>query len=398
MQFHFFTMSVVTNILSHVANKLNGQSLLEARPDLAKEADGWDPQDFLSKSGKVVAWICSLGHRYSAKIYSRANGSGCPVCAGKVVHKGFNDLETLHPDVASWAEGWDPGEFRPYSRQKKLWKCTQGHIFEQTIEKQLRFKTCPYCTHRRVLAGFSDLLTIHPEIAKLIKNRNPKEIMANSNQIVEFECDLRHTWKASVGDVVRGNRCPYCSGKRVLKGFNDLATKNPMLAQEAYGWDPSSLTGASGKVRKWKCKEGHIWNAAVNNRNRIKGSNCPSCSKSGYDPNKEGWLYFIEHPLWEMLQIGITNNPDLRLRDHKRLGWNLLEIRGPMNGHQAQRTESSILRMLRAKKADLANSLIAGKFDGYSEAWSKSTFEVNSIKKLMEITEIYERSIRDSSR
>ena len=33
---------------------------------------------------------------------------------------------------------------------------------------------------------------------------------------------------------------------------------------------------------------------------------------------------------------------------------------------------------------------IAGKFDGYSEAWSKSTFEVKSIKELMRLTVEFE--------
>ncbi|WP_426829791.1 hypothetical protein [Candidatus Planktophila dulcis] len=38
----------------------------------------------------------------------------------------------------------------------------------------------------------------------------------------------------------------------------------------------------------------------------------------------------------------------------------------------------------------LSNGNIAGKFDGYSEAWSKFTFEVKSIKELMRLTEEFE--------
>jgi hypothetical protein len=93
-----------------------------------------------------------------------------------------------------------------------------------------------------------------------------------------------------------------------------------------------------------------------------------------------------------MLQIGITNKPDDRLNDHKKLGWDLLEIRGPMDGHLTQQGETAILRMLKAKGADLSNSKIAGKFDGYSEAWSKSTFPVKSIKELMRLTEEFEEN------
>jgi hypothetical protein len=48
--------------------------------------------------------------------------------------------------------------------------------------------------------------------------------------------------------------------------------------------------------------------------------------------------------------------------------------------------------MLKAIGADLSNSKIAGKFDGYSEAWSKSTFEASSIKELMALTEEFEES------
>jgi hypothetical protein len=96
-----------------------------------------------------------------------------------------------------------------------------------------------------------------------------------------------------------------------------------------------------------------------------------------------------------MFQIGITNIPDDRLGDHKKLGWEVLEIRGPMDGHLTQRWETAILRMLKAKGADLSNKEIAGKFDGYSEAWSKSTFPVESIIELMRLTEEFEDEIRN---
>jgi len=46
--------------------------------------------------------------------------------------------------------------------------------------------------------------------------------------------------------------------------------------------------------------------------------------------------------------------------------------------------------MLKKRGADLSNSKIAGKFDGYSEAWSKATFHATSIKELMRLTEEYE--------
>jgi hypothetical protein len=77
---------------------------------------------------------------------------------------------------------------------------------------------------------------------------------------------------------------------------------------------------------------------------------------------------------------------------HTRNNWEITEVRGPMDGLVARQWETAILRMLKAKGADLSNKEIAGKFDGYSEAWSKSTFPVKSIKELMRLTEKFEEN------
>mgnify|MGYP000509763043 FL=1 len=112
----------------------------------------------------------------------------------------------------------------------------------------------------------------------------------------------------------------------------------------------------------------------------------------------DGYLYFLRHESWEMLQIGITNHPDDRSKKHMKLGWEVLEMRGPMDGHLAQQWETAILRMLKAKGADLSNSAIAGKFDGYSEAWSKSRFEAKSLKHLMNLTDAHEETLKNKKK
>ena len=188
--------------------------------------------------------------------------------------------------------------------------------------------------------------------------------------------------------MIQQTQCLVCSNREVLIGFNDLRTTHPDIANQASGWDPRTKTGESHSKVKWVCSNSHNWEAVINSRTRGRG--CPSCAETGFDPNSDGYLYFLSHPTWEMFQIGITNNPDKRLGQHKKLGWEVLQIRGPMDGHLTQNWETSILRMLKAKSADLSNSKIAGKFDGYSEAWSKSTFEAKSIKELMKLAEEFE--------
>jgi len=51
-------------------------------------------------SGKKVWWKCSRGHEWIADVNSRKKGNGCPVCAGKRVLIGYNDLASTHPQIA----------------------------------------------------------------------------------------------------------------------------------------------------------------------------------------------------------------------------------------------------------------------------------------------------------
>ena len=177
--------------------------------------------------------------------------------------------------------------------------------------------------------------------------------------------------------------CAVCAGKQVEAGLNDLLTTHPAIAAEAKGWDPQLVTAGSSNVKRlWVCQVGHEWRSPV--AERTAGHGCPSCAQSGFDPNKDGWLYFLAHPDWEMLQIGITNVPDDRLSTHKRLGWEVLELRGPMDGDLARQWETDILRMLQKKKAVVGSTEIAGKFTGYTESWMKSSFPASSLKELME--------------
>jgi hypothetical protein len=177
--------------------------------------------------------------------------------------------------------------------------------------------------------------------------------------------------------------CAVCAGQQVEVGLNDLQTTYPGISKEALNWDPTTVTAGSNQKKLWRCGEGHEWIAPV--AARTSGHGCPSCAQSGFDPNKDGWLYFLFHPDWEMLQIGITNVPDDRLGTHKRLGWEVLELRGPMNGELARQWETDILRTLRKKKALVGSTEIAGKFSGYTESWVKKSLPIGSLKELMQL-------------
>jgi len=359
--------------------------LASVYPELAHEAHGWDPRFVIAGTGKKLHWICPKGHVWSSTVANRLRGDFCGVCRGTVVLEGFNDLESQNPEIAAQALGWDPSKIYFNSSKKLSWKCSLDHVWITTVHHRVhRNQGCPYCTNTKLLPGFNDLLTKFPTIASEAVGWDPSKVAPGSNRRYLWQCIEGHQWKAvpMARTGLRKNGCPYCSNMKLLAGFNDLKTINPDLAEEAFGWDPATVFPASDAIRKWKCPNSHVYRARVGNR--AHGRGCPSCAQSGFDPNKDGWLYFLSHPDWEMLQIGITNVPDDRLATHTKLGWEVLELRGPMNGDLARQWETDILRMLRKNKAIVGSTDIAGKFTGYTESWIKTSFPVRGLKELME--------------
>jgi len=368
--------------------------LATTHPDIAKQAKGWNPTTVGIGSNKPANWVCPEGHTWRAVVVSRAR-SGCPTCANKKVLKGFNDLNSKFPNIAKEADGWDPSSVTPGTNREFNWRCKLGHRWSSSVANRTGKNTtgCPYCSNNKVLVGFNDLETLFPLIASQAFDWDPKTVTWGANSRKTWICEKRHKWNAIVSSRTRpdsGSGCPYCGYKKLLKGFNDLATTHPEIAKQAKGWDPTKVITDKKTKYLWICEKKHSWKTTIGERK--SGSNCPSCAISGFDPNEKAFIYFLNHPDWEMLQIGITNFPDNRLSIHKKLGWEVFEIRGPMDGHLTQQWETAILHMLKAKGADLSNKEIAGKFDGYSEAWSKSTFPVKSIKELMRLTEEFEES------
>ena len=110
---------------------------------------------------------------------------------------------------------------------------------------------------------------------------DPETLTLGSHKNVWWKCSYGHEWQATISNRTIGRGCPYCAGKKVLKGFNDLQTVNPALAKEwnyekDNGLTPEEVTPSSNRKVWWKCNKGHEWQASINSRN--KGHGCPYCS------------------------------------------------------------------------------------------------------------------------
>lgn len=253
------------------------------------------PAQVLPGSHRLVWWQCGKGHEWRAQVKSRVAGCGCPVCANRYIVAQDNDLATRFPQIAAQWHPTKNGALLPSqvpagTRRKVWWLCEKGHEWQATIASRTSGGSgCPVCTGRKVIPGENDLASQFPAIAAQwhpTKNGSltPQQVTPYANRKVWWRCGLGHDYSAGVAArTMRDSGCPYCAGKKVLAGFNDLATLEPELAAQ---WHPTlngTLTPEMvtvGTHRKvwWICPQGHVWKAVIYSRTGPKKCGCPICA------------------------------------------------------------------------------------------------------------------------
>ncbi len=209
------------------------------------------PSDVTAKSHTKVWWRC-IGHEdheWRASVKDRAFGYGCPYCTNQKILAGYNDLQTINPDIS------------------KQW---------------------------------------HPTLNEPLK---PTEVAPSGKAYVWWQCvgDASHEWQATVSDRVQGYGCPYCSGNKIKEGFNDLATTHPEIAAEWHPTKngkrtPSEVSKGSVAMRWWLCPEGHEYRMKPNSR--TTGRNCPLCQQPWSKAEKQLLGYILE----ELPDVEILEN------------------------------------------------------------------------------------------
>ena len=201
-----------------------------------------------------------------------------------------------HPDLF---DEWDvksnkhisPQKIGHTSKTKAFWMCKNGHKWESMIfSRTVLGRNCPFCANQQIQSGFNDLATTNRDILTrwdYEKNTDilPTEISAGSHKSVWWKCEKGHSWKQSIY-VMTSNQtiksgCPYCYGRKVEKGFNDLLFLEPDVAKEwCYELNdflPDEITVGSKKSVWWKCELGHTWQAPPCSRTGKSKTQCPYC-------------------------------------------------------------------------------------------------------------------------
>ena len=137
------------------------------------------------------------------------------------------NLLLTRPDIAAQ---WDYEKNYPLkpenffvgsSRKKFWWKCPKGHEYQRSIiERTAKGHGCPYCSNHKILVGYNDLQTTHPELAsEWLYEKNgelkPTDVTAGKAMKVWWKCKTcGREWEAYISNRSRGAGCSSCSHKR----------------------------------------------------------------------------------------------------------------------------------------------------------------------------------------
>ena len=175
------------------------------------------------------------------------------------------------------------------SHKKIWWICKSGHSWQTAVYTRSSGTGCPYCAARRTLPGTGSLADRFPLLASewdAEKNLplTPETTSYGSHRLVWWRCPNGHSYRAVIAQrMQRGNGCPYCANRKVLPGFNDLATAAPLVAKQWHetlngALTPEMVTAGSHKKAWWQCSYGHVWKAAIYSRAGVQQCGCPVCA------------------------------------------------------------------------------------------------------------------------
>ena len=205
------------------------KSLSEVRPELVAQwapSNSISPSDISYGSNRKVWWVCNKGHTWEATVKNRViAGSGCPYCEHRAVLKGYNDLETLFPDVAkTWSprNAAKPSELSSRSNTEVWWVCENGHEWKARVADRTEGHGCPYCAGQRVWKGYNDLATTHPDLmsewSDKNKNLDPETITFKNRSNVWWHCSkCGNDYQAVVYARAKGRVCPFCIANELAR-------------------------------------------------------------------------------------------------------------------------------------------------------------------------------------
>lgn len=322
--------------------------IAELHPQLVGEWHPWmngelTPKTVSASDARAWWWACPRSHPYQTPVRWRTMfDTACPVCDGKRVRPGVNDLATLAPDFAAeWDAGRNPNLeptlIHPGYKADVWWRPACGHSFPRSPSARQQDPRCPVCVGRQVFAGQNDLASQRPDLAAQWHPERNGAVTADQVSVVSQKRGVwlrpcGHSYRATVAERIADPifpSCKTCNPKQPVRETPPVSTRPELMAlwdEEANaGLDPSQvLSGDSRRVIAWRCAKGHTWTRPPV---RQRGY-CRICANQDFVPGindlatRNPALAQQWHP--SLRAVGGRIKSDLRF--NKLLSWNTFPL------------------------------------------------------------------------
>ena len=187
-----------------------------------------------------------------------------------------------------------PADVRMHSHKKFTFDCKEcGHSYSASLVNICNGMGCPFCANRRLCNDDECKTCLAKSFAshKYVKywsesnNVRPRDVFRYSDKKYNFDCKCGHTYSVVLRKIIRGTRCPFCSGRTVCgnKGCKSCFDKSFASHEYSKFWSlsntiqPISISRCSSKKFAFDCNIcKHTYSAVLNNI--YNGSTCSYCT------------------------------------------------------------------------------------------------------------------------
>lgn len=234
--------------------------LRELREIAASKGGDCLSRAYLGSTTKL-RWRCGKGHEWLAPPISIKTGRWCSECAGNA-RKSLDDLLEIASEL-----GGRLLSTKYFGANRKLeWECKEGHRWKSKPAHVRSGHWCPHCAK----CAPDTIDTMH-EIARKRGGRCLSKRYKNQHSILRWRCEHGHEWRARAADVKAGAWCHVCGGtrKKTIADMRRLAAKHGGVCL-------SKIYVNCETPLRWRCAEGHEFEARPNNVHT--GHWCRVCS------------------------------------------------------------------------------------------------------------------------
>jgi len=216
-----------------------------------------------------IPWECANGHWWSAPLTRVRSGTWCLTCASGAPI----DLAELQQYATAKGGECLATEF-VNSSTKTQWRCADGHEWEAQPSIVRRGWWCRKCASRAGNAKRKGTIEDMARLAREWKGKCLSDEYVDVNTKLDWECSAGHVWSNTPGKIKSGRWCPVCAKAKKCLTVGEMKT----LAKERGGACLSTVYVDTQTKLRWRCAEGHEWEAKPGNVKR--GGWCPVCAKA----------------------------------------------------------------------------------------------------------------------